>query len=92
MAEVEHEPTVYIGSVTASATDAAYAGFAELPQVNLVVRVTVHEQVQERRKRCFHIFFADCLVGVVGEAAGGSEEEHRGRYSGGEDHSVMTGA
>ncbi len=56
------------------------------------MRVQVEEEVEERGESGFNVLFADGLVGVVGEAAGRADEEHRGGNGGSEDHGVVSGA
>jgi hypothetical protein len=58
----------------------------------LVVGMEVEQEVEDRGEGRFYVFEADVFVGVVGEAAGGAEEEHGNGDGGGEDHGVVAGA
>ena len=54
--------------------------------------VEVKEEVEQRGERGFNVLLADGFLWVVGEAARGADEEHRGGNGGSEDHGVVAGA
>ena len=52
----------------------------------------VEQEVHYGGEGGFYVFEADVFGGLVGDAAGGAEEEHGGGDGGGEDHGVVSGA
>ena len=52
----------------------------------------VEQEVHYGGEGGFYVFEADVFGGLVGDAAGGAEEEHGGGDGGGEDHGVVAGA
>jgi hypothetical protein len=58
----------------------------------MLVGMEMEQEIEDGGEGGFYVFYADVFAGLVGEAAGGAEEEHGGGDGGGEDHGVVAGA